>query len=70
MQNKRFYTRYRVDADVRIGTKSGVTYKAELVDLSTEGAKVRLYDVPDLHQGEEVYLRIRKLPWQALKIAS
>jgi len=59
MQNRRFYTRYRVNADVRIGTTSGKVYKAELVDLSAEGGRIRLYDIPDLNQGDGVYLLIK-----------
>ena len=59
MQNKRFYTRYRIDADTRIGTLDGKVYKGELVDLSTEGARLRLYDIPELNQGDIVYLLIK-----------
>jgi c-di-GMP-binding flagellar brake protein YcgR len=59
MQNKRFCTRYRVNADTRIGTLDGKVYKGELVDLSAEGAKVRLYDIPELNQGDIVYLLIK-----------
>jgi len=59
MQNKRFYTRYRIDADTRIGTLDGKVYKGELVDLSSEGARVTLYDIPELNQGDIVYLLIK-----------
>jgi len=59
MQNKRFYTRYRINADTRIGTLDGKVYKGELVDLSAEGARVRLYDIPELNQGDIVYLLIK-----------
>jgi c-di-GMP-binding flagellar brake protein YcgR len=59
MQNKRFCTRYRIDADTRIGTLDGKVYKGELVDLSAEGARVRLYDIPELSQGDIVYLLIK-----------
>jgi c-di-GMP-binding flagellar brake protein YcgR len=59
MENKRFYTRYRIDADTRIGTLDGKIYKGELVDLSAEGARVRLYDIPELNQGDIVYLIIK-----------
>jgi c-di-GMP-binding flagellar brake protein YcgR len=59
MQNRRFCTRYRIDADTRIGTLDGKVYKGELVDLSAEGARVRLYDIPELNQGDIVYLLIK-----------
>jgi c-di-GMP-binding flagellar brake protein YcgR len=59
VQNRRFYTRYRINADTRIGTIDGKVYKGELVDLSAEGARVRLYDIPELNQGDEVYLLIK-----------
>jgi len=59
MQNKRFYTRYRINADTRIGTLDGKVYKGELLDHSAEGAKLRLYDIPELNQGDIVYLLIK-----------
>jgi c-di-GMP-binding flagellar brake protein YcgR len=59
MQNKRFYTRYRINADTRIGTLDGKIYKGDLVDLSAEGARLRLYDIPELNQGDIVYLLIK-----------
>ena len=59
MQNKRFYTRYRINTDTRIGTLDGKVYKGELVDLSAEGARLRLYDIPELNQGDIVYLLIK-----------
>ncbi len=59
MQNKRFYTRYIINADTRIGTLDGKVYKGELVDLSAEGARLRLYDIPELNQGDIVYLLIK-----------
>ena len=59
MQNRRFYSRYRISADARVGTLDGKVYKGELVDLSAEGARVRLYDIPELSQGDIVYLLIK-----------
>jgi hypothetical protein len=59
MQNRRFCTRYRIDADTRIGTLDGKVYKGDLVDLSSEGARVTLYDTPELNQGDIVYLLIK-----------
>jgi c-di-GMP-binding flagellar brake protein YcgR len=59
MENKRFYTRYRIDADTRIGTLDGKIYKGDLVDISAEGARVRLSDIPELNQGDIVYLLIK-----------
>ena len=42
-----------------LGTLDGKVYKGELVDLSAEGARVRLYDIPELNQGDIVYLLIK-----------
>lgn len=57
--DKRYYTRYHISADCIIGLERGITYPAEVLDLSAEGAKLRTYQEVDLRVGDYINIVVK-----------
>ncbi len=56
---KRYYTRYSVNADCIVGFETGYVFEAEIKDLSAEGAKIRTLHEVSLKVGDIIYLNIK-----------
>lgn len=56
---KRYYTRYPFFAECIIGLEKGITFSAEILDLSAEGAKLRTLQEVDLKVGDYIYLSVK-----------
>lgn len=57
--DKRFYSRYPVVIEAIGAHEKGFTVKGELLDLSIEGAKLRIDGVYPLKEGDYLYLAIK-----------
>lgn len=57
--DKRYYTRYPFKAECIVGFEQGVTFPAEILDLSAEGAKLQTFQEIELKIGDKIYLIIK-----------
>lgn len=58
-QEKRYYTRYSLRCDCILAYESGVKFYAEILDISAEGAKLRIDTEVFINPGDIVYLNIK-----------
>ncbi|MGB9761563.1 MAG: PilZ domain-containing protein [Caldimicrobium thiodismutans] len=59
MIDKRYYTRYPLICDALVALESGLTFSAEIRDLSIEGARLRIYGNPFIKEGDIIFLNIK-----------
>ncbi len=57
--DKRYYTRYEVLLDGKIGFEEGLVFLVEILDISAEGARVKNENTYPVAQGEVLYLLIK-----------
>lgn len=59
MEEKRYYTRYKVNFPVIGADERGVKFNLETLDISAEGARFKAYEPLNLHKGERLYFLIK-----------
>ena len=58
-QERRYYTRYSLRCDCILAYESGIKFNAEILDISAEGAKIRIDTEIFINPGDIVYLSIK-----------
>lgn len=58
-EDKRFYSRYNIHLEAKVGLPSGANYSVEILDLSVEGAKFKAYQDLPIKEGDKVFLLIK-----------
>lgn len=56
---RRYYTRYILRCDCIVAYESGIKFNAEILDISAEGAKLRIDTEVFINPGDIVYLNIK-----------
>ncbi len=59
MQDKRYYTRYKVKFDAIGANELGIKFHLEVLDISAEGARFKAYQSLNLHKGERLQFVIK-----------
>ncbi|MFN4196646.1 MAG: PilZ domain-containing protein [Caldimicrobium sp.] len=58
-KDRRYYTRYNVNLQCVISLENGLNLNGEILDLSIEGAKIRILQDAPLNVKDTLYLQIK-----------